>query len=52
MGSFSQMLVPFAALTLLEYDEKGPGKVQWCSSVYERGNSEGVRRSAEDDEMK
>ncbi len=37
MGSFSQMPVPFAALTVLEYDEKGLGRVQWLSYVYERG---------------
>ena len=36
MESFSQMLVPFAALTVLEYDEKGLGRDQWLSDVYER----------------
>lgn len=36
MGSFSQMPVPFAALTVLEYDEKGLGRVQWLSYVHER----------------
>lgn len=34
MESFSQMPVPFAALTVLEYDEKGLGRVQWLSYVY------------------
>lgn len=36
MESFSQMPVPFAALTVLEYDEKGLGRVQWLSYVYVR----------------
>lgn len=36
MGSFSQMPVPFAALTVLEYDEKALGRVQWLSYVYEK----------------
>lgn len=36
MGSFSQMPVPFAALTVLEHDEKGLGRVQWLSYVLDR----------------
>lgn len=52
MGSFSQMLVPFAALTVLEYDEKGLGSVQWLSYVYEKKNSGRERHSAVDGEMK
>lgn len=52
MGSFSQMPVPFAALTVLEYDEKGLGRVQWLSYVYEKRTSGGERRRAEDGEMK
>lgn len=52
MGSFSQMPVPFAALTVLEYDEKGLGRVQWLSYVYEKRTSRGERRGAEDGEMK
>lgn len=46
MESFSQMLVPFAALTVLEYDEKGLARVQWLSHVYERSRGEkaGYRR--------
>lgn len=34
MESFSRMPVPFAALTVLEYDEKGLERVQWLSYVY------------------
>lgn len=43
--------LPFAALTVLKYDEKGPGRVRKLSSVYEKRNNEEQRRGAEDGEM-
>lgn len=57
MESFSQMPVPFAALTVLEYDEKGLGRVHWLSYVYERrewwrSERERESHSAGDGEMK
>lgn len=43
MESFSQMLMPFAAPTVLQYDEKGLERVQWLSYLYEEnGGGEAV----------
>ncbi|CAB1429990.1 unnamed protein product [Pleuronectes platessa] len=50
--SSSQMLVPFAALELLEYDEKGLGRVQWLSHVYDRRDWWSREAQYEDREMK
>lgn len=40
------MLLPFAALTVPGYDEKGLGRVQWLSYVYEKRN-DGGRKAGE-----
>ena len=50
--SSSQMLVPFAALELLEYDEKGLGRVQWLSYVYDRRDWWRREAQYEDRDMK
>lgn len=52
MESFSQMLVPFAALIVREYDEKKDlGEFSGLAMFMREGNSE-ERHSTEDGDMK
>lgn len=40
------MPLPFAAPTVPGYDEKGLGRVQWLSYVYEKRNNGGRKAEA------
>lgn len=52
MGSFSRMPLPFAALTVLENDDKGLQEFSGLAMFMRKRNSGGERHSAGDGEMK